>query len=122
MLRELAKGDDELIPWARENAVMFQDPDEQQLTAVRNILEQFPDFVDPDKEVPEADPFVVGLAFVANASQSASMLPKTYIVVAEESRRRTQDQRPRIPDVCDAYGIPCMRMFEVMRAEGWTFR
>jgi hypothetical protein len=122
VLRELAKGDDELIPWAREHAVIFQDPDEQQLTATRDILERFPDFVDPDKETPEADPFVVALAVVRNSSESPSMFPRTCVVVAEEGRRRTPDQRPHIPDVCDAYGIRYMRMFEVIRTEGWTFR
>lgn len=122
VLRELAKGDDELIPWAREHSVMFRDPDEPQLAAVRNILERFPDFIDPDKENPEADPFVVALAAVGNASQSVSMLPQTWVVVAEESRRRTPDQRPRIPDVCDTYGISCIRIFDVMRTEGWAFR
>jgi hypothetical protein len=122
VLRELAKGDDELVPWAREHSVMFQDPDEPQLAAVRNILERFPDFIDPEKENPEADPFVVALAVVRNTAQSGSMLPKTHVVVAEESRRRTPDQRPRIPDVCDAYGISCMRIFDLMRTEGWAFR
>lgn len=122
VLRELEKGDDELVPWAREHAMMFQDPDEQQLVTVQAILRQFPDFVDPDKETPEADPFVVARALVGKASQSASMLPQIWVVVAEENRRRMPEQRPRIPDVCDHYEIPCMRMFDLMRAEGWAFR
>ena len=120
VLRELEKGDDELLPWAREHSMMFQDPDEQHLATVQSILEQFPDFVDPDKETPEADPFVVARAIVGRGS--GSLLPQNWVVVAEENRRRTPEHRPRIPDVCDHYEAPFMKMFDVMRTEGWAFR
>lgn len=122
VFRELERGDDELVPWAREHIDMFQDLDEAQLEAVREILEQFPSFVDPDKETPEADPFVVAFAVVRNRVQSQSMFPRPYVVVAEERGRRSSEQRPRIPDVCQHLGVSCLRTFELMRAEGWTFR
>ena len=120
VLRELEKGDDELLPWARQHAKMFQDPDDLHLATVQVILEHFPDFVDSDKETPEADPFVVARAIVGRSS--GSMLPQNWVVVAEENRRRRPEHRPRIPDVCDHYNVAYMRMFDVMRVEGWTFR
>ena len=121
VFRELEKGDDELVPWARERSEMFQDLDDAQIEAVREILVRFPNLVDRDKETPDADPFVVALAVVQNRLESQSMLPRPWVVVAEESRRRSPDQRPRIPDVCEHFAVSCLRVFNLIRTEGWTF-
>jgi hypothetical protein len=57
-----------------------------------------------------ADPFVVALAQIEGCA-----------VVTGERRRTRSADRPNIPDVCDALGIPCITLLDLMRAEGWKF-
>jgi hypothetical protein len=57
-----------------------------------------------------ADPWVVALAKAPG-----------YSVLSEELRKGKPDQ-PRIPFVCDDFGIPIVRIVDLIRREGWVFR
>jgi hypothetical protein len=61
VLKEIKKQDDELLEWAKRNRKMFKDLDEDQLKEVKVIVKDFPNLIDPNKEV-DADPFLVALA------------------------------------------------------------
>ncbi|WP_442914292.1 DUF4411 family protein [Kribbella sp. NBC_01245] len=54
-----------------------------------------------------ADPFVVALAYARNGT-----------VVTQETARSLD--KPRMPDVCDALGIPCMSLPQFVNGQGWT--
>jgi hypothetical protein len=39
-------------------------------------------------------------------------------VICEERRKPS---RPHIPDVCDALGIPCIPLLDLVREQGWHY-
>jgi hypothetical protein len=57
-----------------------------------------------------ADPFVIALAMVHGGT-----------VVTEETLSRNLT-KPRIPDVCDAMGIPRLNLLGFVQAPSWVFR
>jgi hypothetical protein len=54
--------------------------------------------------------FVVALARVLGGT-----------VVTAERGRRGPSGRPRIPDACQEFGIPCLNWFDFLREVGWAF-
>ena len=117
--RELEAREDELTVWVREHRVMFIDPDLAQTEAVTEIQEQFQGLLDPDKEGPEADPWVVALP--VSRARTQGLVQTEWVVVTQERGRGPQSPRPRIPDVCGHYGLRSINLLELVRQEGWTF-
>lgn len=110
VLAELSQKDDAIYQWAKTNNVMFVPLDEDVQRATQEILDQFPRLVGAMKDRNRADPFVIALAKVKDA-----------IVVTGEKSVGTRD-RPRIPIVCDHFGISHRTMLEFIREKGWTFK
>jgi O-methyltransferase involved in polyketide biosynthesis len=108
-LHELAKKDDDVHAWAKEREEMFVPIDSQIQPAVANILTQFEKLVDTRKSRSAADPFVIALAQIENCT-----------VVTGEKFNDSFD-RPNIPDVCRAIGVPDISFLQMMRNEGWKF-
>lgn len=106
VLRELEQVDDELLRWASECKAMFHPLDQHQLDVVRAIETAFPDLVDPNKTIPDADPFVVALA----TSMAAT-------VITSESARGRQ----KIPNVCSRYDVVCVDLVGLFKKEAWQF-
>jgi hypothetical protein len=76
----------------------------------------------------DADPFVVALALMIEQRDLADLRVRTRhdamcSVVCYETRKGKQwrrgEARPKIPDVCDFYGLSCVRWPDVLRAEGF---
>jgi Domain of unknown function (DUF4411) len=76
---------------------------------VQEILQQNPRLVMNLKGRNRADPFVIAVARLRSAT-----------VVTGEGSDGTP-ARPKIPYVCQQYSIPCVRLLDVIRAEGWSF-
>lgn len=112
VLRELKQGDDELKKWAKGQAAMFRDLDQAQARALSTILHQFPRLNDAMKAGPHADPLVVALALVVRDGTP----PASCIVVAQEGMGGAGAQK--IPNIAQAYGLPCIRLLEMFRREG----
>jgi hypothetical protein len=110
VLLELAQKDDGVHSWANTNSAMFVPVDEEVQQATQEILIQFPRLVGAMKDRNRADPFVIALAKVKQA-----------VVVTGERSSGTRD-RPRIPNVCDQFGISHRTLLQVIRDKGWTFR
>jgi hypothetical protein len=72
---------------------------------VRAILRDHPRLIRAGRS--GADPFVIGLARMNGAT-----------VVCEEHRKPSA---PKIPDVCDSLGIPCIPLLELVRREGLSY-
>jgi hypothetical protein len=119
VLREIEKKDDDLLKWVKKHRKIFRDQDAEQLHAAQDILSRFPNLVDPAKEIPDADPFVVGLAIIENRKRQESLFKSQCTVVTQEKPAR--GSRPKIPDVCQHYGISCISVAELFRTEGWKF-
>lgn len=110
VLSELSQKDDAVYEWARVNSAMFVPLDEEIQRATAEILSQFPRFVGTMKDRNRADPFVIALAKIKQA-----------VVVTGEKSIGTRD-RPRIPIVCDHFGIGHRTLLQLIRGKGWTFR
>lgn len=112
------------VRWVKEHSAdLLLAPDEGQLEVVRELLarREFRGWVDPDKETPEADPFVVAAAISGNRSAEGDLFPLTWKVVSNERSRPDRPQVVRIPDVCSAYGVSHLRLLQFLRELGWRF-
>ncbi len=110
VLLECAQKEDEIHKWAKANNMMFVPLDEEVQQATQEILTEVPRFVGAMRDRNRADPFVIALAKVKEA-----------LVVTGEKRCGTRD-RPRIPNVCDQFGISYRSLLQLIRDKGWTFR
>jgi hypothetical protein len=109
VLTELAKRDDEVSKWAKRQGKLFVPIDAEVQLAVSEILKAHRRLVDTRRGRSGADPFVIALAQVRGA-----------VVVSEESASGSLE-KPKIPDVCQALGIRCCRVYDLLEEEGFTF-
>jgi hypothetical protein len=106
--RELVKKSDDAAAWAASCPRFFVplSPDIQ--LATREVLAKHPRLMGTGGgSRNSADPFVIALAYARNGT-----------VVTQETPRNLQ--KPRIPDVCEALGIPWMTLPQFVDAQGWT--
>ncbi len=110
VLTELEQVDDDLLQWAYIHRKMFVRLDQEIQEFVKSILRNHPTFVDAKKTRSDADPFVVALAKIHQAT-----------VVTNETPTGNPNQRMKIPDACNALNIPYMGLLEFFKKQGWTF-
>ena len=109
VLTELERKHDIIFNWACERQDLFIPIDERTQLIVRDILQNHRTLIDSRRNRSSADPFVIALAMM-NSS----------IVVTEEHPTES-DNRPHIPDVCNAYNLEWINLVELIRREGWEF-
>lgn len=109
VLRELSKKDDALHGWAKKRPKMFVPLDEDIQRHSSEVLAAFPRLVDTRKNRSIADPFVIALARLRNAT----------VITGERASGTTE--KPRIPNVCAHFDVKYMNMLQLIRAEGWVF-
>lgn len=110
VLKEINAGNDALVPWAKKYKRMFLQIDKEQEDALKKILAKFPDFADELKSKPVfADPWVVALAMAQG------------VTVVMMEHRAQAGQRPKIPDVCEAFRIKCITLLEWFEEQTWEF-
>ncbi len=109
---ELVRGDDDLVGWARSlRAILFIDPDE----AVQRSFVEVADYVQQTYSMNGRD-------FLSGADPWLIAHAKAHggVVVTMEVRAPTS-RRPKIPDVCDHFGVTTMNLFEMLRRLGARF-
>ena len=84
--------------------------DDDQQDAVSEIMEKYPRLVNTSNGKSSGDPFVIGLAMAGR--------PR-YTVVSEENNGGPRN--PKIPDVCVAEDIRCIRLVDLIREQDWRF-
>lgn len=109
VLNELDRKADDLNEWAKSRKDIFLPLSHNVQNATTSILGLFPTMVDARTGKSMADPFVVAVAQVRSAT-----------VVTGEKPTGSRD-RPKIPDVCAHFGIPCIDMLTLIAREGWKF-
>ena len=119
VLREIEKKDDDLLKWVKNHRKIFREEEIEQIQSAQEILSDFPNLIDPAKETPDADPFVIALAIIENTKRQDFLFKGQCIVVTQEKPSRRS--RPKIPDVCQHYGIECISVAGLFRKEGWKF-
>lgn len=98
--------------WAKTHASLFPDPTLEEARFVNAILERphFRQILQSKKGKPKqrvADPFLIAQAKRVRG-----------IVVSEEEKPRNG---ARIPNICDYFEIPCIKLQQLMDREGWVF-
>lgn len=109
VLVELKRKDDDVYKWCKRQARMFVPLDDAIQNEVKAILASHQRLIDTRNGRSGADPFVIALAKVRNAS------------VLTDERPSNSLERPKIPDVCKVLGIECCRLSEVFERAGLTF-
>ncbi|BBZ51775.1 DUF4411 family protein [Mycobacterium heidelbergense] len=107
--RELAKRDDAAKQWADAQSDLFCPLDLPIQQSAIQILRLHPDLVKQGGQRSGADPFVIALA-MANKGK----------VVSQETASGNID-KPRIPDVCNAIGVPCLTLMDYIEEQGWAW-
>lgn len=93
---EIARGKDALSEWAKKRKQYFIPSEINIQNGVRKILKEHRGLVEGGKKNNDADPFIIAIAKIADCA-----------VVTEEARSNSE-QAPKIPNVCEAYGITYM--------------
>ena len=115
---EVVFADDDIAKWASRNSGMFMSLNGSQMKKMFEIVGDFPGLAQSQKERPEADPFVIALALVKDPSPTLVTIGARRVVVTEE---RLRGNRTCIPLACQRYGVKCISIFDMFRAEGWKF-
>ena len=98
--------------WAQERPHFFPDATDEETLFVATIFERphFRQILQTKKGKPKqrvADPFLIAQAKRAKG-----------IVVTEESK---PPHGARIPNICEHFDIPCIKLQQLMDREGWVF-
>ena len=108
---ELRRGGDDLYSWVEERESIFVSPTTDIQAGVEEIVNDFPEFVpEHTHDGIWADPYIISVARVESAT-----------VVTGERPAGVGARKPKIPNVCGRYGVPCISLLDLIRAEGWTF-
>ena len=111
VLRELkVQEKDTLYKWAKTKESLQYPLDVKLQEAVREVIDSCPSLVNVYKQRSGADPFVIALAKITNAT-----------VVSEEKPRKSSSDPLKIPDACQLMGIKHFRVADLIREQGWTF-
>jgi hypothetical protein len=110
VLRELERKDDEVCEWAKAREGLFVPIDEPIQVAVADLLGRYRRLVNDQRNRSMGDPWVIALAQIHDCT-----------VVSGEQRSGNLN-RPKIPDVCDALGIRCVSLLDLIREQRWLFK
>jgi len=113
VLDELAQRSDDLYAWAKERKEIFinvRGHDAQDCLA--GILERHQGLAGVRKGRSVADPFVIAVAKVYD--------PPLVVVSQEEGSDHIQ-KKPKIPSVCKAEGLECIKLLDLIIREDWRF-
>ena len=107
--REILKTDDGLANWIKNRDYIFKEITVEVQEHLRNIMAKHGRLVDSIKQRSIADPWVIAHAMAEKAT-----------VVTKETPAGSISRRIKIPDVCNALGVPWMNDFQFLREVGIT--
>jgi hypothetical protein len=105
---ELKDRNDDLTAWAKNHDTIFLPPSVDTMVFVGNIGVHFPQTLTTTIAANKADPWLVAFGAV-----------KSWTVVTEE--RGSSREIPTIPQMCRRYGVQCVALVDVIKAEKWVF-
>jgi len=100
--REIEKIDDDLLKWCKGKN-FFKAPNEDVQQRMKEILEKYPNLIDPLKGRSIADPWVIAHAGSENA------------VVVTLERKAIKTGQVKIPDVCEKEEIECIDIYDLIK-------
>ena len=113
--KELSEGTDELATWAVGSAAgLFAVPDAATITQMKRVAEwvmrQPYDEKSRAKFFSKADPFLI-----------AHALAHGHTVITHETRVPESSRKVKVPNVCEALGVPWMHSFSLLKKENARF-
>jgi Domain of unknown function (DUF4411) len=110
---ELVSASDDLRDWVRDHKdTLFIAPDElvqRQLTAVGAYVQRTYGSVEASKFLAGADPWLIAHAKVHGGA-----------VVTHEVKVPASSKKVKIPNVCEAFGVPVVNPYEMLRRLGMS--
>ena len=103
---ELKHQEDDVYEWACQHSSIFHPLDGPVQKQARKILSTHANLVDLKRRRSGADPFLIAHAIISKCT-----------VVTEEKPSGGPDKF-KIPDVCRAYHIECIKILDMFRKEG----
>ena len=100
--------DDDLSRWVKQRSGLFVPREKAIQERTNEILASFPGLVDPYDSHTDADASVIALAIVNNCA----------VVTGE---RGGSKNKPKIPYVCQQYGVTYMDLYEFVADQDWVF-
>jgi hypothetical protein len=107
---ELSTRDDDVHAWARTQEGLFVPLDDTVQRATREVLAAHPKLMGRGGGRNAADPFVIGLAMARGG-----------VVVTQETMSGNVVNKPRIPDVCQALGVPWTNLVGFLQQQGYSY-
>ena len=113
VLLELTDGpQNHILEWCNNNKSIFEVPNNAELEFVNKIfsINHFRQLISNKsilRGTPVADPIVIARAAILSGT-----------VVSEESYKPNAS---KIPNVCEYFGIRCIKLGDFLRENGWTF-
>lgn len=107
---ELTRVDDGCATWATGQEGFVEEPTDVHVIAVAGITSAHPGWVQDRTNA--ADPWVVAHAEVGG-----------YVIVTDERPKGpgVSDRNLKIPNVAGEFGLTCINLNDLARAEGWRF-
>lgn len=104
---EAQEGEDDIVlKWAREHRSIFYPMDEATQKTVLEILANHPNLLDLKKSKSSGDPFLIAIAI------------KYDCTVVSDEKPSGGPGKVKIPDVCRFYEVKCIKLLDLLRAEG----
>jgi hypothetical protein len=109
--REIQQQEDGLYQWLKPHKSRFRKVDTQLAASLADVLavERFARMLEIGRN--KADPWVVAHARIVDGG----------VVVSDEGRSKNPAKKPKVPDVCDHFGVPCIRFREFLETRDWQF-
>lgn len=106
VVRELSKKDDEACAWAKRQSGFSVPLETEQIAITRELAKKYPVLAKERLGRMRADGFVIALAKWKNLT-----------VVTAENHRGPE----KIPNLCDAEGVTCISLADLISNENWKF-
>jgi hypothetical protein len=109
VVKELERKDDGIHDWIKQREQMIVPIDGDIQTCLVHIMSNYSRLVDSKKNRSVGDPWVIALA-----------MARGLTVVTGERGSGTL-VKPKIPDVCQDLGVPCIGMIDLFRTQRWSW-
>lgn len=107
VVRELERKDDDIHKWVKQRGAMIVPIDIEVQKHLAEIMTKYGRLVDTKKNRSGCDPWVIALARARG------------LIVVTGEKATGNLKKPKIPDVCNDLGVPCIEIVDFFRKQGW---
>ena len=107
VVRELERKVDDIHKWVKQRRAMIVPIDVEVQKHLAEIMTKYGRLVDTKKNRSGCDPWVIALARARG------------LIVVTGEKATGNLKKPKIPDVCNDLGVPCLEVVDFFRKQGW---